>query len=399
MIKKKADKKSILCAAALVSCGYGIFSDSVVVPLLTSIYSEFPDTSVFLKNFIVTGGYLFSLIAALLSGWLIKRIDKKILLFLGMLCFTVGGVGGFFSTSVEFLAVMRILDGISDGVLTVTAMSMVAELYHEEKIRAMMIGVYNGVSAAFGAMLSFLSGIVVEHCDWRYAFLLNAVSLISLLLIVIAIPSVRPNRANGDEPKMIHSLLGKLITPKTCRVYFEHFISSAWYCMLFVLVDLYVNEKGFGGSVLSGSISSIGSLVVFITGLLFSAVYMKIKGYTSLVGYFFLSMTFVILAISKNTYLSVFMFIVGAFSYTMLNSFYQIDIMNFMDKEAVSAGMGIMNAVYNLGCFISAYIPYAVMNMFDLTGFSDALMYLSVPLLVITSVLFVICLKKRREKI
>ena len=259
MYKISDGKNNILCAIALVSCGYGIFSDSVVVPLLTNIYSEFPDTSVFLKNFIVTGGYLFSLVAALITGFLMKRVDKKTLLFSGMLCFTLGGVGGFFSTSMEFLAITRALDGISDGVLTVTAMSMIAELYQEEKKRAFMVGFYNGVSAAFGVLLSLFAGIIVEHCNWRYAFLLNAVSLVSLILILLAIPRV-PVHDDGVEKNRTN--FRELVNVRTCKVYFEYFISSSWYCILFVLVDLYVNEKQFGGSVLSGSISSISSVVV-----------------------------------------------------------------------------------------------------------------------------------------
>lgn len=397
MYKISDGKKNILCAIALVSCGYGIFSDSVVVPLLTSIYSEFPDTSVFLKNFIVTGGYLFSLVAALITGFLMKKVDKKTLLFSGMLCFTLGGVGGFFSTSMEFLAVTRVLDGISDGVLTVTAMSMIAELYREEKKRAFMVGIYNGVSAAFGVLLSLFAGIIVEHCNWRYAFLLNAVSLVSLILILLAIPRV-PVHDDGVEKNRTN--FRELVNVRTCKVYFEYFISSAWYCILFVLVDLYVNEKQFGGSVLSGSISSISSVVVFVTGLIFSAVYMKMKGYTSLLNYFALAVTFLSLYLSRNVYFSIGMFILGAFSYTMLSSFYQVDIINYLPKESVGSGMGIMNAIYNLGCFISAYIPYAVMSVFKVTSFSVTLMYLSVPLFGIT--LFIIAenifLKKAAEK-
>ena len=169
---------------------------------------------------------------------------------------------------------------------------------------------------------------------------------------------------------------------------------------MFVLVDLYVNEKQFGGSVLSGSISSISSVVVFVTGLIFSAVYMKMKGYTSLLNYFALAVTFLSLYLSRNVYFSIGMFILGAFSYTMLSSFYQVDIINYLPKESVGNGMGIMNAIYNLGCFISAYIPYAVMSVFKVTSFSVTLMYLSVPLFGIT--LFIIAenifLKKAAEK-
>lgn len=45
---------------------------SETVDLLT-----FPSASMFLKNFVLTGEYLFSLLASLSSGFLMKKISKR----------------------------------------------------------------------------------------------------------------------------------------------------------------------------------------------------------------------------------------------------------------------------------------------------------------------------------
>ncbi len=149
------DKKNLMCKAAIVSCGYGIFSDSVIVPVITGIYEEFPSASMFLKNYVLTGGYLFSLFASLAAGILMKKISKRKLMLFGSICFFIGGFGAVFTSSMEYLALMRTLDGLSDGILAATALSLITELYKDERERASMIGLYTGVSAAFGFAFSF----------------------------------------------------------------------------------------------------------------------------------------------------------------------------------------------------------------------------------------------------
>ena len=247
------DKNGLLCKIALISCGYGIFSDSVIVPIFSRICAEYPDTSTFLTNFTLTGGYIFSLLSSLAAGFLLRYISKRRLLLFGTICFTLGGVGAYFTSSMPFLAFCRILDGISDGVLAVAALSMITELY-QEKARAQMIGLYSAVSAAFGVLLSFFSGIIGDHSgNWRTCFLLNLISIVSIVLVFLAVPETPK-----EEKENRSSLWSAFRLSAARRIYIEYFVSSALYCILFVFVDIYVQEKGFGSSTLSGTISSLG---------------------------------------------------------------------------------------------------------------------------------------------
>ncbi len=371
----KQQRKSLLCKLALISCGYGMFSDSVIVPILTNIYNEFPQSGIFLNNFVVTGGYLFSLIAAVLTGIYINRVSKRKLLISAMICFIIGGVGGCLSSSMEFLALTRIIDGISDGMINVVAMSLISEIYTDEKERAQTIALHTGVGAGFGVLLSLFSGIIAQSYNWRYAFLLNFGSVLSLICIILAVPDTK--REDNIEELPLKERLKRSFTKKTTGIYLLHFVAAAWYCILFVFVDLYVHEKSFGASALSGIISSAGSITTFITGFCFAPIYIKIKDTVGTAGNIGLAITFLILCIVNTTPMAFVMFVLAAFFYTMLNSYYTFKISISVNEEDVGLCMGMMNSVYNLGCFLSSYIPYGVMALFKVDTVSSSLGYLS----------------------
>lgn len=71
------------------------------------------------------------------------------------------------------------------------------------------------------------------------------------------------------------------------------------------------------------------------------------------------------------------MFVLAAFFYTMLNAYYTFKISISVNEEDVGLCMGMMNSVYNIGCFISSYIPYGVMALFNVDTVYSSLGYIS----------------------
>ena len=359
------DGRSILCKAALISCGYGIFSDSVIVPVYSAILRDFPEAPQFLASFVLTGGYIFSLLASIAAALLLRRFSKRKLLIAGTVLFTLGGAGAFFTTSMEFLACCRILDGISDGILAVASLSMITELYEEQE-RARMLGLYSAVSAMFGVLLSFFSGLIADAVsDWRYCFLLNTVSMLSILLVICCVPET-PVPGSGDSGSRRPSFISAFKKRKARLIYAEYFISSALYCVLFVFVDLYVQEKGLGTTVLSGFISSAGSIFTFITGVFFALLYARFQAHARKICFLGLGGMYLLLYTLRTPVLSVLAFSFAAVFYSFLYSFYQMKIGLIAPEEDTDLCFGVLNGAYNIACFLSAYIPYWIMDIFHM---------------------------------
>ena len=161
--------------AALLCCGYGLMSDAVIVPLATSILREFPDTSEVLLNFIMGGAFLFSLVSALITGRIIHRLNKKKVLLLGTLVYSIASFVSAFAPSAAFLAVTRAIDGLTDGMVGVAVVLAINEVYDDPQERNSMVGLHWTAVSAYGVVLSLLSGFLCVY-SWRASLFSNILS-------------------------------------------------------------------------------------------------------------------------------------------------------------------------------------------------------------------------------
>src|SRR5690242_9205218 len=118
-------KKSIWLKVALCFASFDMFSDSVVVPIVTAIYNEFPNSSFFQQNFVLSGSALLSIPAALITGIFTRFVSKRYLVIFGSLLYCIGGIGGAFSTGMDFLLATRAITGVSNGILSTVALSLI----------------------------------------------------------------------------------------------------------------------------------------------------------------------------------------------------------------------------------------------------------------------------------
>ncbi len=393
--------KGLLTKIALISCGYGIFSDSVIVPVFSKICAEYPEAGVGITGFVLTGGYIFSLLASLLTGYLLKKVSARKMLLAGTILFTAGGVGAYFTNSMEFLAFCRILDGLSDGILAVAALSVITALY-EGQVRVRMVGMYSAVSAAFGVLLSFFSGIIGETAaDWRYCFLLNLISAVSIILVFISVPGNVKEDKSGDAVDVKggkkNSFAAAFSFKGAWSIYIEFFISSALYCILFVFVDIYVQEKALGSSVLSGTISSLGSILTFVTGVIFTVIYAKVKGFARFLCFLGLGLSFIGLRIATQSAGAVLFYAFATVFYSFLNPYYQMEIGLAAPEEVREQSIGVLNGWYNIACFVSAYIPTAVMLLLKTDKVYLTFSPLGIMLLVIAVLILLFPKERKRE--
>lgn len=265
-------KKNFWIKAALWSCGFGSFSDGIVVPLTNLILSDFPDTGLIMRNMVLSGGTLPALIAALVTGFALKYIDKRKVLIWGSICFLIGGIGGAFSPSIGFLVVTRIIDGVSDGILSVAAISAIVEIYRDEAQRSSVMGGYNATSALFGFITSSLAGVVAVY-SWRAAFLLNGICIIGVILVIIFVPQMPP--------------LSKTVTPTetksvkdTFKVHFQLILFLCFGSLItqtYYLADIYVAEHDIGDSVQTGALLSVLTVANMGASAIFGYLYKKMK--------------------------------------------------------------------------------------------------------------------------
>jgi len=109
---------------------------------------------------------------------------KKVFLF-GLFTFTLTSCLAGFSTSLEMMIILRVLQGLSAGILVPLTIPLSVELFSVEKFGAIM-GIWGAVGGCASALGPALGGILTSAFNWQAIFFVNLpFGLISFILSAI----------------------------------------------------------------------------------------------------------------------------------------------------------------------------------------------------------------------
>jgi MFS family permease len=136
--------------------------------------------------------------SSLLTPLLLRKFRKKTVIVAGALVFTIGAVCGVMLDDALFIAVMRTLVGIGSGVVNVVAVSLIADLYGDEKARAKIIGYYNASMSFIGMAFSVVSGWIAAAGTWQDSFRCFWAAVPMTVLLILFVPGFQDD---GQTPK------------------------------------------------------------------------------------------------------------------------------------------------------------------------------------------------------
>lgn len=116
-------------------------------------------------------------------GTLGDRYGRRRLLMTGAAAFGAASVAAAFATSAEMLIVMRALLGVAGATLAPSTMSLIRNMFHDERERQFAIGVWIASFSVGAAMGPLVGGAMLEFFWWGSVFLL-AVPVMALLLLL-----------------------------------------------------------------------------------------------------------------------------------------------------------------------------------------------------------------------
>jgi DHA2 family multidrug resistance protein-like MFS transporter len=125
----------------------------------------------------------------LLAGFLITmgtlgdRIGRRRLLLIGAGAFGAMSVFAAFANSAEMLIVARAVLGIAAATLAPSTLSLIRNMFLDDKERTLAIGIWVGSFSAGGAIGPLVGGVLLEYFWWGSVFLI-AVPVMALLLVL-----------------------------------------------------------------------------------------------------------------------------------------------------------------------------------------------------------------------
>lgn len=384
--------------AALLCCGYGLMSDAVIVPLTTSILKDFPGTGEVLINFIIGGSFIFSLFSALVTGRVIHCFNKKTVLLFGTLVYSIASFASAFAPSIAFLAVTRAIDGLTDGMVGVTVVLAISELFGDPLERNSMLGLHWTAVSAYGVVLSLLSGFLCVY-SWRASLFSNILSFITPLLIWIYVPSmppretaVRPAAANGSHDKAKEKLPWLWISFSLLAALVLNCLSNVFY----FTADFYVAERALGSSALTGAFTAM-STVGGAAGLVFGRLYGKLKNAFPVMMFAAAAAGTASLAFPIGAlWICFFHIIIGA-TYTLGLSYYQASVVERIHSAKSGQILSFFDVTSYIGLSSSAYVPMVIALFTGSESYVTCYIPISVILLLFAGIYLLSMLSARKK--
>src|ERR671912_3054923 len=119
----------------------------------------------------------------IIAGTLGDRIGRRKLLLIGAGAFAVASVAAAFSTSAEMLIATRALLGLAGATVAPSTLSLIRNMFHDDKQRTFAIGIWITSYSVGGAIGPLVGGLLLQYFWWGSVFIANVPVMILLLIV------------------------------------------------------------------------------------------------------------------------------------------------------------------------------------------------------------------------
>ncbi|MGH3680228.1 MAG: MFS transporter, partial [Natronosporangium sp.] len=146
-------------------------------------------------------------------GTLGDRIGRRRLLLIGGAAFAAASVLAAYSTTAELLIGARALLGVTGATLLPATLSLITNMFRDDKQRRFAIAVWSTSFLLGGAVGPLVGGLMLEHFWWGSIFLL-AVPIMLVLLVAgpLVLPESREPGARAVDPASVVLLMAAILS-------------------------------------------------------------------------------------------------------------------------------------------------------------------------------------------
>jgi MFS family permease len=330
-------------------------NDMVIITVAGNLYQDFANINIAVLNYILSGPILITAIFSLIGGRLIYFSSKKTLITVAFGVFTVASILGDAIHNAYYMVVMRTLVGASVGIIGVCAISIITDVFIDEKARGSMMGIYNAMMTIIGAALGWASGLVGIN-SWRMVYRIYLISIPIFILIILFLPKdpVSQGRAGGIvEDAAVNT--EKMPWKKLLPMEFAYMVYNITYCVVFYQISMIVTAKGIGDVSLIGILAALGTVGSFVACAAFGLYFNKLKRFTIAIGYAGMALCYWALYGSGNApVMAIACTLLGATFGTGV-SYYMMYSTMIVPAVHMPMSISVTTAAMGIGSFLSTY--------------------------------------------
>ncbi len=152
------------------------------------------ETNTVITCYIISGGLMLPV-----TGYLVRTIGKKLLLFYSIWLFALGCLLCILAPNLQALIAARIVQGIGSGAILPLCQAVLLEIFPPEQ-RGVAMGLF-GVAAMFSPLAGpFIGGYLTDNWSWQWIFIMNIpLCMISFALVKMFVPNDKPQKQKYNK--------------------------------------------------------------------------------------------------------------------------------------------------------------------------------------------------------
>lgn len=236
-----------------------VMAGAAISPALGLIEDAFPQSSTTTVKLILTIPAIMIVPFSFLASYLMKFIQKRTIIMIGLLIYLIGGLGPQLVSTMEMIMVFRLILGIGVGLVMPMSMTLIND-YFTGEARTKMMG-YQSAFSNFGGIVTMTIAGWLAAFGWKIPFNVYFLGLIILIMTFFYVPK---NEVVTKEDAKVKSKLPL----KTYGYALAMGGVMLIYYTIATNIALYLKESSIGGAQLAGIIGScatVGGMITSIT--------------------------------------------------------------------------------------------------------------------------------------
>ncbi len=182
-----------------------VMAGAAIAPALGIIRQHFCNEPDIMIQFIVSAPALFIILTSGLFLPLSRRMGTRTMALTGLAVYVGAGAGCFFAADIWVLLCLRALLGMSVGLIMPLSTGLLA-YYFPPAEQARLMGLSAAMNQMGGVVATMLAGVLAA-VEWRMAFLVYLLGLVSAVMVVAFLPDEHIGSANkrgrAFEPRQL----------------------------------------------------------------------------------------------------------------------------------------------------------------------------------------------------
>ncbi|KRL63323.1 MFS transporter [Lactobacillus psittaci] len=270
----KYNKNSLLFRVSLLSISFLLLiapAVSAVLPLMIPVFKNVSRVNIESLVTVPNFGIVFGLIV---SPFLVKLLDKKKTVIIGLIIFLLGGTFPMYATNFNLIVISRIILGFGIGLFNSLAFSLIAQFYDSDEERATMLGFQNMIGGLGSAFASFVLSWLIT-ISWHMAFAVYLLAIPVLILFALVIPDdkVVEHVTKETETK---SKENQKLNPKLYAIWLCFFLFFMFYVSNSYKVPQLVTSERLGNMSQYSAMMGITVLCRLPLGAAFGIIFKKL---------------------------------------------------------------------------------------------------------------------------